>query len=399
MSLEELILCDYGSIPQNIGSYLLKHNSSTFQDIKKHTGLSEIQVRDGLSILIQRRMVRFFVFERTFKYFIDRSIVKRRMYFSIYLNYVSMNYTSRHTEYFTRVLLSGTLKESDIDEIGEEFLQKGVLRTETCGGLAERQGFPCGDHTHKQLKMSTRFLIVNFSFLDQKVYEEEMIKMVSKRYNESAGSVLRAVLKCEVADVESIIENLESTKILVSDRGSLVNDKENINEYLKYLCSSKIVSRNMDERRSYFFNSSKNVLKIHKINLLLKDSSMRRLFNMICHRPQIEDKDITIHSLLSVNKVKIALLSLQRLGIISQKCSGDYSASSRIDHLWFVDVESASLSIRKKLEQEICEKILNINSCWDMNHYFGSVLGNDNVWMSDLISLATDHLILGIEQS
>lgn len=396
MSLEELILSDYGNIPQNVGSYLLRHNSSTFQDIKKHTGLSDIQVRDALSVLIQRRIVRFFVFERTFKYFIDRNMVKRRMYFSIYLNYVSQNFTSKHTDHFMKVLLNGTLKESEINEINEELLQKGIFRVETCSGSAVKQ-IPLDSCISKHLKTATRFLTVNFSFLDQKVYEEEMIRMASKRYNESAGSVLRAVLKCEVADVESIIDNLESTKILITDKGSLVNSKENINEYLKYLCSSKMVIRGMDEKRSYFFNSSKSMLKAYRISLLLKDPSMRRIFNMIFHKPQIEDKDITIHSLLSVSKVKVALLSLQKLGIISQKCSGDYSAGSRIDHLWFVDIESASLSVRKRLEQEICEKMKKINSCWDVNHYFGSVMGNDNVWTSDLISLATDHLILGIE--
>lgn len=396
MSLEELILCDYGTIPQNIGSYLLKHNSSAFHTIKQATKLSDVQVRDGLSFLIQRRIVRFFVFERTFKYFVDRCMIKRRLYFPVYLDYVSRNFSCKHTECFMKILLNGILKGTYGDEISEELLQKGVLKIEVPGSPAVRQKFSDEDSS-KQFKKSIRFLTVDFGYLDQKVYEEEMIRMVSKKYNESAGAVLRAVLKCEVANLKSIIENLESTKILISDRGSLVNSVENINEYLAYLCSSKILIKDVSEKKSYFVSSSRNMLKIYRISLLLKDSSTRRVFNMICNRQQIEDKDITIHSLLSVNKVKISLLSLQKLGIVSQKCSGDYSITSKIDHLWFVDVGLAGLSMMRRIETEICEKMLKINSYWDMNHYFGSSIGNDNVWMSDLVSLATDHLILGIE--
>lgn len=392
MLLEELLLSDYGNIVQKIGAFLLKSNSSTLIQIQEGTSFSKIEVVEGLSLLIQRRFVKFFIFEKIFKYSIERSMVKRRMYFPIYLNYISANFTSKHAKLFAKVLTKGTLKESESNPIFEELLVANVFKVEPISN--KKNEF---DNSDKQFKPTDRLFIINFDFLDQKVYEEETIKFISKRYNEAAASVLKSVLSCDIIDKNSIIKNLESTKILISDNGAILNEKENITQYLKYICASKVLSHGFDEKRAYFLNSSRTILKTYKILLLLKDPAMRRVFNMIQERVEVEDKDITIHSLLGVNKVKMALLSLQKLGLISQKCLTEYSAGSRVEHSWFIDMNMASLSMIKRIEVQIATKIKNINGCWDFNYFFENSTGNTNVWTSDMISLATDHLILGID--
>lgn len=391
MLLEELILEDYGNIPQKVGSFLLKNNFSTLEQIQKGTHLMINEVADGLAILIQRRFVKFFIFEKIFKYHIDRVMVKRRIYFPIYLNYVSSKFSSKHIKQFSKVLCRGTFKQVEPNPILDELSDANLLKIEPLS--IKKNDY---EAVEKQFKASERFLIVNFDHLDQKIFEEETIKFISKRYNEAAAAVLRSVLKCDIVDKNSIIKNLESTKILISDNGTTVNEKDNITEYLKYLCASKVLTQGFDEKRAYFFNSSRTILKSYRISLLLKDPSMSRIFRMIQEK-EIEDKEITIHSLLSINKVKLSLLSLQKLGLISQKCMKDYSAGSRIDHSWFIDIDHASLSMIKKIEIQIAAKLKSLNGCWDCNYFFESSSENANVWTSDMISLATDHLILGID--
>lgn len=391
MLLEELILEDYGNIPQKVGSFLLKNNSSTLQQIINGTGFTDIEVVDGLSILIQKRFVKYFIYEKIFKYHIDRKMIKRRIYFPIYTNFITSNYSTKHSKLFSKVLIRGTFKEAELNPISEDLILANILKIEPLSIKRKET-----ENIDKHFKPSERFIIVNFDFLDQKIFEEETIKLISKRYNDAAASVLKSVLKCEIVDKNSIIKNLESTKILISDSGTVVNEKDNINEYLRYLCASKVLNYGFDEKRAYFFNSNRGILKTHRIILLLKDPSMRRIFRMILEK-EIEDKEVTIHSLLSVNKIKLSLLALQRLGLISQKCMSDYSTGSRIDHSWFVNLNLASLSMIKKIETQIAVKLKNINTCWDGNYFMDSSLGNSNVWTSDMISLATDHLILGID--
>lgn len=112
---------------------------------------------------------------------------------------------------------------------------------------------------------------------------------------------------------------------------------------------------------------------------------------------EIEDKNITIHSLFGVNKVKMVLLGFQKLGLISQKCLGEYTANTKIEHGWFIYMNMASLSIIKRVEEKIVSKIKNINTCRDGNYLFISEPRNIVVRTSDFLFLDTDHLILSME--
>lgn len=389
MSLEELILGDYGTVAQSIGRFLLRHNASTLAKIQAATRLTNEDLNLGMSLLIQRRVVKFFMFEKVCKYTIVKDILRRRLYFPVYLNYVAQTFSSKHTKYFTNVMVNGVHKDTTDAEanttVYDDLIDAGVLRIESFFQKKD------GTNPSKHHRSANRFLVVNFDHLDHKIFELEIVKYVKKRYNDAAACILTALLKCNAANRNSIIKNLDSTKILISDKGAIVNEKENITEYLKYLCATGIVVRGMDDKREYFLDMSKSTLKVYKMGLLIKDQGMRRIFNMILNKPDIEDKDITIRSLLGVNRVKVALLSLQKLGMISQRCIGDYSGGSRIEHSWSVDLDYASLSVLKRIEREMCKKLEKIENCWDLSHYNAD---NTDVWMSDLISLGTDHLIM-----
>lgn len=384
VSLEEHLLSDYGNIPQKVGSFLLNNNLSTFKIIKKSTGLNESQVRDSLSLLIQRRIVSFYPFERTFKYFIDKGMLLRRLYFPIYLNFVLCNFASESAEYFKKILLNGILKENNSQQFNDLF-NADIIKYNT----------PNSDSI-KHFRNSTEFLIVNYDVLDQKILEEETFKMIKCTLNEAAACVYKSIVTCSIINEENILNNLQSTKILISDKGVLINERNNIYEYLRYLVNSKFIIKGQDRMRLYFPNSCRMYIKRFKINNILKDASTRRIFNMVFAKKSVEDKEITMHSLLSVGKAKMALICLQKFGLISQKCNGDYSAGSRIEHSWIIDFEYSSTSMKYLLETKIKEKIENINRCWNFNYNFDNQMENQSVWISDMLSLSVDHLIFNM---
>jgi len=53
--------------------------------------------------------------------------------------------------------------------------------------------------------------------------------------------------------------------------------------------------------------------------------------------------------------------------------------------------------MKKRIEREIRSRTENIDTCWNLNYYFENTTGDDNVWISDFISLSTDHLIFSME--
>lgn len=394
MSLEEQLLSDYGTIPQRIGLFLLKNNAAVLESIRRAVRLPETELRDGLAILIQRRFVKFFVFEKTIRYYFDRSMLKRRLYFPLYMQYVAKHYSSGHAKCFMEVLTRGIVREAEESAIAEELLRDGLLQLESAH--ADRASGRC-DEPGKARRLSARYLVVAYDFMDQRIFEAETVHYACRRYNEAAGEVLRAVLRCDRVNRASIMKNLESTKILVLENDVIVNDKSNVDEYLEYLARGGILCRGADEGRAYFFDRSTRRLKHYRMSLMLRSPECRRLFNMIAGRGETEDKGIAMHCLLSINKVKEAMLALQRLGLVVQRCADEYKTGHRVEHTWLVDVDSAGKQLSMRIEENIAEKLAQINACWDANYFVGDPDGNEGVWNSDAIGLAMDHLIMGLD--
>lgn len=405
MSLEEQLLSDYGTIPQKIGLYLLRNNTASLENIQKGTGLEGAELRDGLSILIQRRFVKFFIFEKTIKYHIDRQMLKRRLYFPIYANYIADSYSAKHLKFFTRVLTCGIFKITEESEYSVDLLRDRVFQTEVTRTNRARAYAPFEGHGHgvertdddiKIHKTSIRYLIVNYTFLDSKIFEIETAKFVSKKYNEAASEVFKAVLKCDQINKPNIIKNLASTKILLLDNGAIINDKNNIDEYLRYLCDGNVLCQGADQNRAYFFRNNTKQLKMYRINLMIANPACRRLFNMIVYKGEIPDKSLTVNSLLSINKIKETTFEMQRIGLIVQNCLEEYKGGNKMEHSWSIDLDFTSRLLIKNLEVHICKKMEQFNECWDVNYFLNNVEGNENVWISDIISLSTDHLILNM---
>ncbi|KAI5150221.1 hypothetical protein ENBRE01_1364 [Enteropsectra breve] len=399
MRLEEMLLSDYGTVPQAIGLYLLKKNMRTLAEIRKNVNLSEHEVKNGLAILIQRRFVKFFIFEKRILYQIERKNIRRRLYFAHYVRSIEEKYSKEVSEYFRMVLLKGIHKEAEEHALSQMLLEKNILQYDVSQDKKKNRSddFDFENNSTKSRRLSHLFLCVNYDCMDQLILSDEMIKYIGRRYNDAAAEIFKAILKVSLIDRESVLANLESTKILISDNNMLINEKENINEYMKYFSYAGIIKRASDSAHCYMYHPSAEHLKIYKINQMLSAPEERRLFNMVYSQKNIADKDITMYSLLGINKIKKTVLNLQKEGLISQKCMGDYKIGSRIEHSWHVSMASTSKLIGKEIEKEIQSKLEPFNKCWEKNYYVTDNYGNENVWVSDILSLGLSFLIFDLE--
>lgn len=218
--------------------------------------------------------------------------------------------------------------------------------------------------------------------LNQKLLEEEIVKIIGRRYNEAAA-VYKAVLDCNNICEDNILKNLKTSKVLISDGDLIISEKSNVNEYLKYFLAAKLLGRTTD--KIYFIIVSREFVKNHRISIFLKDPGSRRLFNMISMSKAIEDKDITVYSLLCVNRIKSCLIELQKIGLISQQCVGDYT-NYKMEHKWFVDFEYTSSSMLYILQDEMLRKFREMEKYTEGCEYY-------NVLMSEIINLSIDHCI------
>lgn len=421
MSLEFELLSDYGSIPQLIAMSLLKRNASSFESILYNINnnkcggiakniISSEQLRDGLSILIQRRLVKFFIFEKNVKYFIERKNIKRRLYFASYMDFVSTDYTKEHSDYFFNILIRGIYKEYDNNQYADDLLRDGLIQADINNGKNDTNsnGLEDNDRNNKFRKLSTFYYIVNYDYLDQRIFELETGKYIRNRLNEAAADVFQAVLKCtrmlgdntnpdKLSFRDQIINNLTSSKILIKEKEMMINEKDNIDEYLKYLCGCNILCKGAGEKREYFFDTSTKKLKNYKINLMIERPECRRIFNMINSKHEVEDKALTVGALLSINVIKQAVFRLQKAGLIIQKCKDEYRMGSRVEHIWVLDYEFLSQNVLRMLEERIKENIKNYNECWDVNYFMNNADGNESIWISDFIGMGIDHLIFGMD--
>ncbi|KAI5168420.1 hypothetical protein PAEPH01_0112 [Pancytospora epiphaga] len=402
MDIDELLLSDYGTIPQKVGLFLLRKNASSLESIRVGTGLENDALRDGVSFLIQRRLVNFFIFERNIRYFIDREILRKRIYFPLYVKYVSDNFSSEHLEVFTRILAAGIVKVLGGDKIVEELVDSGVLMANTSSHsrTALSHSFSGGipvDNVDKRRKMVGSYFVVDYARLGLRIAETAAEGYLKKRYNDAAVEVYRAVLKCTHINKVNIIKNLSTTKILLVDNGAIINDKNNINDYISYLCASKVLIKGVDADKAFVLNTDPTYLKLYVIGLMIKDPACRRLFNLISQGGAIDDKTLTMNALLSINTIREKILTMQRGGLLQQRCIDEYKGTHRIEHSWAVDLSSTCKQLMMKIEDLICGKLRQFNECWDVNYYMGSSDMNDSVWVSDLISLGMDHLVLGLE--
>lgn len=388
MGFEKEIFKDYGTIPEAIGEIFLKTNPVTWNYLCENVTLPRLELRNGLALLIQRRFIKYFLIENEIIYFLDTKILKKRIYFTFYLNYVKKFFLEEHYKYFKNVLINGTYKEMNESMICQDLLNKNILQYESL------ESSNINDQTNKRKKLANNYVIVNFEKLDYFIYHEKMYEYVCKVFNKAAGEVYKAILKVEKIDRYNILNNLESTKIILSNKGNLINNKSNIDEYLEYLYLSRILDKSTGMSNTYNLSYDKSVLKKYVINLLISKEEYRRIFNMIYDKIDLDDRSISLNALLSITKTSGIILKLQSVGLLIQKTVGNSKFNYKNENLWSVDLFFASNVLTNIIEKKIADLMIKYNNTWIQNYFKDNVHQNEISWISDIIGLSYDCLIL-----
>lgn len=395
MGLVEELLKDYGTISLKIGMAFLKCNPISWKKLRNSTDITEIELRNGLAILIQKRFVKYYWMEKEIIYVLDTKTIKRRMFYAHYLNHIKSKLSKEDSEYFKKVLIGGIYKELGESEECKKLLKFNFLQNEMLD-LSNKKNKQGISETNKRKKTQGQYVSVNYEWMDKCIYEGRMYEYVCKGYNKATGEIYKAMTKINVIERDSIIENLESTKILLLSQGGIINNKKNIDEYLEYLYLGKVLSKTNGINGTYSLSCDRKILKKYLINLMIEENKYRRVFNMVYDRNGLDDKYISMNSLISVGKISSILLKLECAGLMIQRSRIIQKLGQKMENLWVVDLDYSCNVITNTIELNIFRLLQKYNTMWTNNYFKDNIHGSEMAWISDMIGMSSDCLILNM---
>lgn len=411
------ILADYGTIPQKIGKFLKKRNGSPINDIIFHTSLNRSQVVHGLSLLIQRRFVKYFQYERQTHYSLDEDMLYRRMFYSIYVKLVDDELGTDAAETFMKILMDGFVKIGHSDSVDRltELSDTGVIlfltsrvainaTTTSKEGIESKIGAKiCMDDMgseRKSRRISSEggFYTVNFDTLDSILMNNRVLGIVRRRYSAEAERIYGTILKCNLITPKIILKNLEPSAVVDGENLFCPKATEEIMSYLKYLNNIGLIKKSLDGSEAYFKDDDemKRILKIDTLNRFLGESGeeSKRLFNMILECKTLEDKDIALKSLLPSYIVKKALFALHSNGFISLKYSSANDSKPVLQ--WQVKLDHTSRFVASEVKRSLADIWMASNRRWSQLRWSDEEVGEEEAReIIELVGLASDLFILG----
>lgn len=401
------ILGDYGTILQKIGLFLRKRNGSTMEYIAQGTSLAYSQVIHGLSLMIQRRLVKYFQYEKKVYYVLDTHMAYRRMYFGTYCNLIEDLFGEEVAGGFMKILVNGFTKvDISLEKKVKELASAGVVISISMkeASMLVTGSKDLGEHTarNRQDKVNeevcrksrktverARFHVINFDVLDAMMVNNRLLSLVKKRYLSKAERIYKSILGCNLVTVDAIIENLEEEVDIT--RGDVVS-------CIKYFNNCGLVRKSMDCTETYFKDEDdiRKILVVDTLNRILSENSKeaRRIFSMMLEYKSLEDKDIVIKSLVPSHIVKKAVLMLHSNGFVALKNTG--TGESRPVLEWQVDIDRASRVVSEEIKRVLEESWALINQRW---RYIGGNGGDEDEGRKELermLGLSLDFFVLGI---
>lgn len=363
------ILADYGTIPQRIGGFLRRRNGSCIGDIMTHASLSHIQTVQGLSLMIQRRFVKYFQYERQTYYSLDMDIVHRRMFYPIYVEAAEAMFGTEAADMLMSILIGGFVKVEQGEWRCAELIERGVVVSVSSKGAG---AFTTISKEPGELRLEARvqvdvdserksrriddggFWIVDFGVLDSILADARVAELVRRRYSSEAENVYRVVLRSTMATPESILEHLGG-----GARSEVVS-------HLKYLENARLVKKSLDGTEAYFRDGdgAEIALAVECLNRILSANGVepRRLFNMMVEHGVLEDKDIALRSLLASHVVKRALFMLHSNGFVVLKYSP--ASDARPVLLWEAKISHTSRVVGEEIKRKLGDGWRAVNRRW-----------------------------------
>ncbi|CAD26996.1 hypothetical protein [Encephalitozoon cuniculi GB-M1] len=401
------ILADYGTIPQKISLFLKKRNGSTVDQMLQNTSLTRIQVVHGLSLMIQRRLVKYFQYEKKVYYVLDVEMVYRRTYYAIYCRLIEGLFGENTAALFMKILTNGFTKPEDVssEEEREELVNAGMVISvdkreasvlvTSSGGLAEymarakmEREIDGMSRKNRRTSEKSRFYVVDFGALDAKLVDSRLLTLVRKRYSSKAEMTYRSILRCNLVTVDTITDNLE---------GETNISREDVASHVKYFSNCGLLRKSLDCTETYFKDGDdvRRVLVVDSLGRILSESSKeaRRIFSMILEHRTLEDKDIVTKSLVPSYTVKKALMMLHLNGFVVLKHSGP--GESRPVLQWEVDIDRASRVVSEKIKKMLERSWSLINQRWRHVRSSDDVEDEADRELDCMLGLSLDLFVLG----
>lgn len=367
------ILADYGTVPMEVGRLLGKRNASTMEYISRNTLLTRVQVVHGLSLLIQRRLVRYFQYERKVHYVLDVEMVHRRMFYAIYCRLIEEEFGEEAGDEFMMILAGGFTKSEGLPGSRiANLVDAGVVRSvgrKEAGTLAtasrslfgytdkEDWGHEGTERKSRKTSEKHQFWIVDFDALDTMVASKRLLDLVRRRYFAKAERVYKSILGCSLVTVETIMSGLEDAMDI---------SRKDVTSCIKYFTNCGLIKKSLDCTETYFKDSEevRRVLAVDSLSRILGRSGLeaRRVFNMMLEYKALEDKDVIVKSLIPSGTIKRALLMLHSNGLVILRHSAVGESKPVLQ--WQVDIDRTSRIVAESVRKELEDSWATVNRKW-----------------------------------
>lgn len=301
------------------------------------------------------------IYEKKTFYKLDKEMASRRLFFNLYVRYVMDRFECHRS--FLKILVSGISRISNYKENLSPLVQIGLVKE------ISRKDIRLENENGTKRQDLKMFYIVDFDVLDRKILDIFIMEYLSGRYSNSMKEIYKAICKSTIIDSSTVLRNLESTKILIKDGISYLNDVSNISEYFKYLCNLGIINKDFDGENQYKKKIEKavDIIKINELSKIIVDEGSRRLLRMFYDLGTLSDSEIVKKSLLPSSEVKNSIFKLHKFGFINLEYPAE---SGKHPTIWKFNTKEYSRGISKILEDILSQTLLSINTTWETGDIF-----------------------------
>ncbi|KAM0688370.1 hypothetical protein COBT_000371 [Conglomerata obtusa] len=381
------VLDDYG-IPVTQLLSKIKSNS-TLNEILK-INIPQKYLLQALAICIQKRFITSYTHNSITFYTLNNQNITRRLYFSLYINYINDFYGQSYSNLFEKILLRGICSNKKITD------RLLFIKMLDCKILKCLKETVVSDFQHKKVKIDNcedEFFVVDYCELEKKMFHSLFIDYLEEYYDKNVKWVFEVILGCLVIN-EKNIHDLMSKEY---NKSTLkVNDLEKYVKNCFFLFKNDGLLIDDVKLNNYRINYTniKQILKKQRMLFLtekITSVKARRIFHLILEKKYIEDKEVIKYGLIDMKNTRKILFELYQLGLIQISYIMRDNKSIMV---WEACFFKSSLLIGNILYNMINEKVQIINQM-HKNTKIGRRENTDvYVFISDMINLAKDHFIL-----
>ena len=359
--LSHLILSEFGVIIKTIGTTIIQNYSMTIHSIHRKVNININTIKVGIAVLIQHKIVDYVEKDNEIRYYINTDALYRRMYFPLYIHYISTEHPDVR-EIFHDILLNGiysmlTISPSlqklidlkIVKKFHNEYMDRSTYYSINLVDTPEK-------YTNKKIKLTDNYYEVNFDILDRLLIINEFKQHLTINYNTSLALVYQVLAEntiySQLSNKHALMSRINERLTLHVWKNKSSVDTKVIQEYLEYLKGMDIINNELK-----ILSSGIEVSKLQKISMyyFLENIAQQRLFFLIFKKKLVGDKDLTINSLLPIIYQKSAIFDLQKKGFIYERCVGSYKATQRPEYCYFVSMEYTRSNIKKIIENELAQ--------------------------------------------